>query len=78
MLTTENDDKTPTLTLTPAEVGAVFYLALTQRLTRTSQFIDSRRAVAASAQTLFRTLPEEERTRKVSAVEAAFDAVGIV
>jgi Zn-dependent metalloprotease len=78
MLTTENDDTTLTLTLTPAEVGAVFYLALTQRLTRTSQFIDSRRAVMASAQTLFRTLPEDERTRKISAVEAAFDAVGIV
>ena len=42
LLTAENDDGT--LTLTPAEVAAVFYLALTQRLSRTSQFIDSRRA----------------------------------
>ncbi|HET9256586.1 MAG TPA: M4 family metallopeptidase [Pseudonocardiaceae bacterium] len=76
LLTAENGDGT--LTLTPAEVAAVFYLALTQRLASTSQFIDSRRAVVASAQTLFRTLPEEERTRKVNAVGAAFDAVGIV
>jgi Zn-dependent metalloprotease len=76
LLTTENEDKT--LALAPTEVAAVFYLALTQRLTRTSQFVDSRRTVVASAQTLFRTLPEQERTRKVSAVEAVFDAVGIV
>jgi Zn-dependent metalloprotease len=55
----------------------VFYLALTQRLTRTSQFADSRRAAVASAQTLFRALAAQDRQRKVGAVEAAFDAVGI-
>jgi Zn-dependent metalloprotease len=47
-------------------------------MTRTSQFGDARRAVVSSALTLFRDLPEEERTRKVAAVNAAFDAVGIV
>ena len=75
LLTTENDDGT--LTLSPAEVAAVFYLALTQRLSRTSQFADSRRAVVASARTLFRALPADQRDRKIGAVEAAFQAVGI-
>jgi Zn-dependent metalloprotease len=75
VLTARADDGTPALT--PAEVAAVFYLALTQRLSRTSQFTDSRRAVVASARTLFRTLDAAERDAKVGAVEAAFDAVGI-
>lgn len=65
------------LTLRPAEVAAIFYLALTQRLSRTSQFTDSRRAVVSSARTLFRALPADRQTHKVAAVEAAFDAVGI-
>jgi len=74
MLTAEED---ATLILSPDEVGAVFYLALTQRLSRTSQFADSRRHVVASARTLFRTLPAEQQSRKVAAVDAAFAAVGI-
>ncbi len=65
------------LALTVAEVAAVFYLALTQRLSRTSQFIDSRRAAVASARTLFRTLPADQQAGKIGAVEAAFQAVGI-
>ena len=76
LLTAETDDGT--LELSPAEVAAVFYLALTQRLSRTSQFTDSRRAVVASARTLFRTLPADQLARKVAAVEGAFDAVGIL
>jgi Zn-dependent metalloprotease len=75
LFTAENNDGT--LALSPAEVAAVFYLALTQRLSRTSQFRDSRRAVVASAQTLFRTLPADQLAQKVAAVEGAFDAVGI-
>ena len=75
MLTAE--DEAGALTLTPPEVAAVFYLALTQRLSRTSQFADSRRAVVTSARTLFRTLPTDEQDRKIAAVEAAFEAVGI-
>jgi len=71
------EDEAGALTLTPAEVAAVFYLALTQRLSRTSQFADSRRAVVTSARTLFRTLPTDEQDRKIAAVEAAFEAVGI-
>jgi bacillolysin/neutral peptidase B len=75
MLTAEGDDGE--LKLTPDEVAAAFYLANTQRLSRTSQFTDSRRAVVASARTLFRTLPLSEQESKISAIEAAFDAVGI-
>ena len=76
LLTAETDDGT--LELSPAEAAAVFYLALTQRLSRTSQFTDSRRAVVASARTLFRTLPADQLAHKVTAVEGAFDAVGII
>ena len=75
ILTAEDEDGD--LVLSPGEVAGVFYLALTQRLSRTSQFADSRRAVVASARTLFRTLPSDERRRKVAAIEAGFDAVGI-
>ena len=75
LLTAENPDHS--LVLTPTEVAGVFYLALTQRLSRTSQFADSRRGAVASARTLFRTLPAEQRDAKVAAVDAAFEAVGI-
>jgi Zn-dependent metalloprotease len=76
LLTSEEADGT--LALSPAEVAAVFYLALTQRLSRTSQFADSRRAVVSSARTLFRRLPADQLVRKIAAIEAAFGAVGIV
>ena len=75
MLTAQNSDGS--LTMTPAEVAAVFYLTLTQRLSRTSQFADSHRFAVSSARTLFRNLPADERDRKVAAVDAAFKAVGI-
>lgn len=76
LFTAQADDGS--LKLSPAEVAAMFYLALTQRLSRTSQFTDSRRAVVASARTLFRALPANQLTFKVAAVEAAFAAVGIL
>lgn len=63
--------------LTPQEVAAIFYLAVTQRLSRTSQFVDSRSAAVNSALTLFRNLPQETQRVKVGAVDDAFDAVGI-
>jgi Zn-dependent metalloprotease len=75
VLTSEDD--AGHLVMTPDEVAAVFYLALSQRLSQTSQFIDSRNAVVASARTLFRAAPEDERERKIAAIEAAFSAVGI-
>jgi Zn-dependent metalloprotease len=65
------------LALTPAEVAAVFYVTLTQRLSRTSQFIDSRRGAISTARSLFRTLPADQRDAKVQAVAAAYTAVGI-
>ena len=63
--------------LTPHEVAAVFYVTLTQHLSRTSQFSDSRRGALLAARTLFRTLPQAEQTAKIDAITKAFDAVGI-
>jgi Zn-dependent metalloprotease len=75
VFTAEDDDGA--LVLRPEEAAAVFYLALTQRLTRTSQFADGRQAVLSSARTLFRTQPTDDRNRKIAAIGAAYDAVGI-
>jgi len=66
------------LALTPTEVAQVFYLALTQQLSRTSQFSDSRRGVLTSARTLFRTLPPDQQAIKLAAITNGFTAVGIV
>jgi Zn-dependent metalloprotease len=63
--------------LTPQEVAAVFYLTLTQQLSRTSQFDDSRRGALTSARTLFRNLPQDQQAAKLRAVEKGFTAVGI-
>jgi len=65
------------LVFTPEEVAAFFYMALTQRLSRTSQFSDSRTFVLDSARTLFRNLPQAALDEKISAIEAGFTAVGI-
>lgn len=59
----------------PREVAAIFYLALTQHLSRTSKFIDSRRGVELAARTFFRNDPRQKE--KLDAIGAAFDAVGI-
>ncbi|MCB2399352.1 M4 family metallopeptidase [Rhizobium ruizarguesonis] len=67
-----------TLVFTPDEVAAVFYVAVTQFLSRTSQFVDSRRAAISAARTLFRTSPAAQLAQKVAAIESAFDSVGIV
>jgi bacillolysin/neutral peptidase B len=75
MLTAE--DGAGDLVLTPQDVAAVLYLALTQRLSMTSQFSDSRRAVEASARTYFRSLAPDQMEAKVGAFTGAFDAVGI-
>jgi Zn-dependent metalloprotease len=62
---------------TPRELAALFYIALTQHLSRTSLFTDSRRAVVQAATSLFRNNSKAARDRKVKAVEAGFDAAGI-
>lgn len=75
LLTAEDDHGG--LILTPDEVAAIFYLALTQRLSRTSRFVDSLRAVRASARSLLRNQPADVQEPKMAAIEAAFAAVGI-
>jgi Zn-dependent metalloprotease len=65
------------LALSPTEVAAIFYVTLTQRLSRTSQFVDSRRGAVSTARSLYRTLPADQRDAKVKAVEDAYTAVGI-
>jgi Zn-dependent metalloprotease len=62
---------------TPREAAIIFYLALTQQLRATSQFIDSRNAVLQSARTFFRTLPAAQLAERITAIEKAFTAVGI-
>lgn len=63
--------------VTPSETAQIFYLADTQQLSATSQFSDSRRAVTDSALSLFRNLPLAQRKLKLSAIDDAFEAVGI-
>jgi bacillolysin/neutral peptidase B len=75
LITAKHADGTPVFT--PQESAGLFYLALTQYLSRTSGFSDSRRAVALAAQTLFRGDPPDVLAAKLAAVAAAFDAVGI-
>jgi Zn-dependent metalloprotease len=66
------------LIFTPAEVAAIFYLTITQQLSRQSSFADSRRGAVLSARSLFRKLPPAQMMRRVRAVERAFARVGIV
>jgi Zn-dependent metalloprotease len=61
----------------PHELAAMFYIALTQQLSRQSTFADSRRGVVLATRSLFRRLPEKQIERRVEAVEAGFDAAGI-
>jgi Zn-dependent metalloprotease len=61
----------------PAELAAMFYVALTQQLSRQSTFADSRRGVVLATRSLFRKLPQKQIDARVAAVEAGFDAAGI-
>jgi Zn-dependent metalloprotease len=61
----------------PDELAAMYYLSLTQQLSPQSTFADSRRGVILAARSLFRALPNNELTARVSAIEAGFDAAGI-
>lgn len=62
--------------LKPKEVAALFYLALTQNLSRTSRFGDSRRGVELAARSLFAN--KANKQARFQAVAKAFDKVGIV
>jgi Zn-dependent metalloprotease len=53
----------------------LFYLALSQHLSRTSGFSDSRRGVVLAARSLFRQDPQ--RDARLAAIGEAFDKVGI-
>ncbi|MFG3602506.1 M4 family metallopeptidase [Micromonospora chersina] len=63
--------------LSPRDVASLFYLALTQYLSRTSGFSDSRTGVRLAAQTYFRAKDPELLARKLAVIDGAFDAVGI-
>ena len=63
---------------TRREVAAMFYIALTSYLSRTSQFSDSRRAVVLATRSLFRNKSAAELAKRVKAVEDGFAAAGIV
>ena len=60
-----------------SEVAGIFYVALTQHLSRTSLFTDSRRAAIQAARSLFRNNSAPVRDRKIKAVEDGFAAAGI-
>ncbi len=70
--------KTGGFLFSPKEVAIIFYLALTQHLSRTSQFADSRRSVIQSARTVFRNLSQAQLSMRITAIEDAFTNVGIV
>ncbi|MGB8509605.1 MAG: hypothetical protein WCD76_14555 [Pyrinomonadaceae bacterium] len=55
----------------------MFYIALTQYVTRQSGFSASRRAVTLAAQTLFRNDPQATQKDKIAAIAKAFSDVGI-
>jgi bacillolysin/neutral peptidase B len=57
------------------EVAAIFYIALTKYLSRTSRFSNSRRGVELAALSYFANDPK--KSAKIKAVSKAFDKVGI-
>jgi Zn-dependent metalloprotease len=59
----------------PRTAAILFYIALTQHLSRTSGFSDSRRGVTLAAQSYLRDDPE--RAAKLEAIGNAFEAAGI-
>lgn len=61
----------------PAEVAAVFYITVTQHLSRQSGFSDSRRGALIATRSLFRNASSAELAKRVTAVEKAFTAAGI-
>jgi Zn-dependent metalloprotease len=62
---------------TAQDLAKMFYISLTQQLTRQSGFSDSRRGVLLAARSLFRALAPADLNVKVRAIEKGFDAAGI-
>ncbi|MGZ9273577.1 MAG: M4 family metallopeptidase [Nitrospira sp.] len=63
---------------TRRQIAAMFYIALTAHLSRTSQFPDSRRAVVLATRSLFRKKSAGSLAQRVKAVEDGFSAAGII
>jgi bacillolysin/neutral peptidase B len=59
------------------DIAAMFYVALTEHLSRTSNFKDSRRAVIQAAKSLFRGNSAAVQAAKIKAVEDGFAVAGI-
>ncbi|MEP6609411.1 MAG: M4 family metallopeptidase [Burkholderiaceae bacterium] len=59
------------------ELAALFFIALTVHLSRTSQFTDSRRAVVQAGRSLFRNASPTVLAAKIKAIEDGFAAAGI-
>ncbi len=72
LLTAKNGDE---YVLDPTTVAKLFYITLTEQLSRTSGFSDSRRGVELVARSLFRNDPDREE--KMAAIAKAFENVGI-
>lgn len=72
LLTAKKGDK---YVFDPTTVAKLFYLTLTQQLSQTSGFSDSRRGMELVARSLFRNDPN--RKEKMEAIAKAFDDVGI-
>ena len=70
-------DRASRFIFTPTELSAMFYIALTQYLTRSSGFSASRRSVILAAQTRFRNDLQAIREAKINAIAKGFCDVGI-
>lgn len=75
ILTARSEDGRPLFDA--ASGAALFYLALTQYLSRTSSFRDSRNAVQLVGRTLFRHDEPARREARLQAIVEEFDTVGI-
>jgi Zn-dependent metalloprotease len=62
---------------TPQQLAAMFYICLTQHLSRQSKFKDSRTGTILAARSLFRNLPSAQLEARIKAVEDGFAAAGI-
>jgi neutral peptidase B len=71
-------DSAGNLVFKPEEVAMIFYVALTEHLSRTSQFSDSRHGVISVALSGFGTLPRNQLAVKLNAIKDSFSAAGIL
>jgi Zn-dependent metalloprotease len=76
-ITTARSGRPMKYVFAPEEVAAVFYICLTQYLSRRSTFADSRRGVLLAARTLFRNDRPDAQRAKLRALERGFSAAGI-